>query len=158
MYRCNAVEKSVCIHDRSLFRTLLVSFLWECAGNLLLQHLAGPRDRFTRKDRILLITGTTLRSPRVALGIVRVTISRLENGRTLPTEREILSRILRLGCIDYFRKIFRGGQLLGVYIKWRIKIYSWFWSFWSCVRITTRLVQYFFLFIHVDFFRNFNSR
>lgn len=103
---------------------LLVSFLWECAGNLLLQHLAGPRDRFARKDRILLITGTTLRSPRVALGIVRVTISRLENGGTLPTEREILSRILRLGCIDYFRKIFRGGQLLGVCIKWRIKIYS----------------------------------
>lgn len=61
-------------------------------------------------------------------------------------------------CIDYFRKIFRGGQLLGVHIKWRIKIYSWFWSFWSRVRITTRLLQYFFLFIHVDFFRNFNSK
>lgn len=108
------------IHDRSLFRTLLVSFLWECAGNLLLQHLAGPRDRFARKDRILLITGTTLRSPRVALGIVRVTISRLENGGTLPTERFFRESFDSVVSITFEKFLERGNY----YIKWRIKIYS----------------------------------
>ena len=80
--------------DRSYCRTLCSFSLGmrRKASSDAMQHLAGPRDRFARKDRILLITGTTLRSPRAALGIVRVTISRLENGGTLPTEREILLR------------------------------------------------------------------
>lgn len=109
--------------DRSYCRTLCSFSLGmrRKASSDAMQHLAGPRDRFARKDRILLITGTTLRSPRAALGIVRVTISRLENGGTLPTEREILSRknrivVFRLGCVDYFRKIFEEGQLLNVNI------------------------------------------
>lgn len=80
--------------DRSYCRTLcsLSLGMRRKASSDAMQHLTGPRDRFARKDRILLITGTTLRSPRAALGIVRVTISRLENGGTLPTEREILLR------------------------------------------------------------------
>lgn len=48
-------------------------------------HLAGPRDRFARKDRgISWLLGTTLRSPGngATLRIVGVTISRLENVAT----------------------------------------------------------------------------
>lgn len=104
--------------DRSYCRTLcsLSLGMRRKPSSNAMQHLAGPRDRFARKDRILLITGTTLRSPRAALGIVRVTISRLENGGTLPTEREILLREkVESLCFDLvvsitFEKFLKGGN------------------------------------------------
>lgn len=81
-------------------------------------------------------------SPRAGLAIVRVTISRLENGGTR-FFREIVESLFRLL-----------SKNIDVY-KWRIKIYTDSDLPRVILQFST-IAQYFFPFVH--FFRNFSSR